>query len=159
MPKFMVRWMIRRDMADVLEIERNAFESPWTGEEFLRNLRKRNCIGMSAEYVGCHADRVVGFMIYELHAKHLHVLNFAVAADVRRRGVGTQMVEKLISRLGTGQRRTRITLELRETNVTAQVFFRSLGFVSTGIIHDYYEDTAEDAYLMEFRQNVLSTLY
>ena len=32
-----------------------------------------------------HAERVVGFMIYELHKTRLHILNFAVASDVRRR--------------------------------------------------------------------------
>ena len=98
--------------AEVLEIERRRFEFPWFEEEFIRCLRQRNCIGMVAE----HAERVVGFMIYELHKTRLHILNFAVAADVRRRGVGRQMIEKLIGKLSS-QRRTRITLEVRETNL------------------------------------------
>ena len=75
-----IRWMIRRDMPEVLDIERAAFEFPWFEEEFIRCLRQRNCIGMVAE----HAERVVGFMIYELHKTRLHILNFAVAADLRR---------------------------------------------------------------------------
>ena len=58
-----IRWMIRRDMPDVLEIERQDFEFPWIDEDFIRCLRQRNCIGMVAE----HEDHVVGFMIYELH--------------------------------------------------------------------------------------------
>src|SRR4051812_2604533 len=45
-----IRWMIRRDMAEVLEIERSAFEFPWFEEEFIRCLRQRNCIGMVAEH-------------------------------------------------------------------------------------------------------------
>ena len=45
-----IRWMIRRDMAEVLEIERAAFEFPWFEEEFIRCLRQRNCIGMVAEH-------------------------------------------------------------------------------------------------------------
>ena len=77
-----IRWMIRRDMPEVLEIERASFEFPWFEEDFIRCLRQRNCIGMVAE----HAERVVGFMIYELHKTRLHILNFAVAPDVRRRG-------------------------------------------------------------------------
>ena len=75
-----IRWMIRRDMAEVLEIEQDGFEFPWIEEDFLRCLRQRNCIGMVAE----HGERVVGFMIYELHKTRLHILNFAVASDVRR---------------------------------------------------------------------------
>ena len=46
-----IRWMIRRDMAEVLEIERGAFEFPWFEEEFIRCLRQRNCIGVAAPNV------------------------------------------------------------------------------------------------------------
>jgi ribosomal-protein-alanine N-acetyltransferase len=140
-----IRWMIRRDMPEVLQIERSAFEFPWFEEEFIRCLRQRNCIGMVAE----HAERVVGFMIYELHKSRLHILNFAVAADVRRRNVGRQMIDKLISKLSS-QRRTRISLEVRETNLAAQMFFRSSGFRATNVLHDFYDDSAEDAYLMQY---------
>jgi ribosomal-protein-alanine N-acetyltransferase len=140
-----IRWMIRRDMPEVLDIERLAFEFPWFEEEFIRCLRQRNCIGMVAE----HAERVVGFMIYELHKTRLHILNFAVAADLRRRGIGRQMIEKLIGKLSS-QRRTRITLEVRETNVAAQLFFREAGFRATSVLHDFYDDSPEDAYLMQY---------
>jgi [ribosomal protein S18]-alanine N-acetyltransferase len=140
-----IRWMIRRDMPDVLEIERHSFEFPWFEDDFIRCLRQRNCIGMVAE----HAERVVGFMIYELHKTRLHVLNFAVAADVRRRGVGRQMIDKLVGKLSS-QRRTRISLEVRETNLPAQVFFRQAGFRATTVLREFYDDSPEDAYLMQF---------
>ena len=118
-----IRWMIRRDMMEVLEIENQSFEFPWSEDDFIRCLRQRNCIGMVAE----HDERVAGFMIYELHRNRLHILNFAVAAEFRRKGVGQQMVEKLIGKLSS-QRRSRIMLEVRETNLAAQLFFRDLGF-------------------------------
>ena len=54
-------------------------------------------------------------------------LNFAVHEDFRRRGVGGQMIGKLIGKL-SHQRRSRIMLEVRETNLPAQLFFRTLGF-------------------------------
>ncbi|MBI3465076.1 MAG: ribosomal protein S18-alanine N-acetyltransferase [Planctomycetes bacterium] len=141
-----IRWMIRRDMPEVLDIESEGFEFPWLEEDFIRCLRQRNCIGMVAE----HEDRVVGFMIYELHKTRLHVLNFAVNSAYRRRGIGQQMVAKLISKLSL-ERRTRIMLEVRETNLAAQLFFRSLGFRAVSVLRDYYDDTPEDAYLMQYR--------
>ena len=66
--RIQLRWMIRRDMPEVLSIEQEAFEFPWLDEDFTRCLRQRNCIGMVAE-VG---DSVVAFMIYELHRTRLH---------------------------------------------------------------------------------------
>jgi ribosomal-protein-alanine N-acetyltransferase len=138
--------MIRRDMAEVLEIEQHSFEFPWSEDDFIRCLRQRNCIGMVAE----HGDRVVGFMIYELHKNRLHILNFAVHPDFARQGVGQQMVRKLVSKLSP-QRRNRIMLEVRETNLAAQLFFKKLGFRAISLLREFYEDSPEDAYLMQFR--------
>ena len=141
-----IRWMIRRDMPEVLQTERENFEFPWVDEDFIRCLRKRNCIGMVAE----HEGRVVGFMIYELHRTRIHVLNFAVSKLCHRLGVGSQMIAKLIAKLSV-QRRSRIVLEVRETNLDAQLFFRENGFRAISVLHSFYDDTPEDAYLMQYR--------
>jgi len=140
-----IRWMIRRDMPEVLHIEQESFEFPWSEEDFLRCLQQRNCIGMVAE----HQEHVVGFMIYELQKTQLHVLNFAVQKPYRRRSVGSQMMTKLVSKLSS-QRRSQILLEVRETNLSAQLFFREQGFRATTVLRAYYEDSPEDAYLMKY---------
>lgn len=150
--KVNIRWMIRRDMAEVLDIERHSFEFPWFEEDFIRCLRQRNCIGMVAE----HGERVVGFMVYELHKRRIHVLNFAVHEDRRRRGVGRQMIEKLLGKLGVHGLidRVAITLEIRESNLSAQLFFASHGFRATEVLRGWYEDSDEDAYLFRYRIQV-----
>ncbi len=137
--------MIRRDMPEVLNIEAQSFEFPWSEDDFIRCLRQRNCIGMVAE---CD-EQVVGFMIYELNRNLLHVLNFAVRSDFRRRGLGSQMLDKLVGKLSQ-QRRNRITLEVRESNLAAQLFFRRAGFRAVSVLRDYYEDTTESAYVMSY---------
>src|SRR5437899_4580184 len=141
-----IRWMIRRDMPEVLQTEQASFEFAWTEEDFLRCLRQRNCIGMVAE----QGEKVVGFMIYELHKNKLHILNFAVHPSYRRIGVGRHMVAKLVSKLSS-HRRTRITLEVRETNLAAQLFFRSQSFRAVRVLRAFYEDSGEDAFLMQYR--------
>jgi ribosomal-protein-alanine N-acetyltransferase len=140
-----IRWMIRRDMPEVLQAEQESFEYSWTEEDFLRCLRQRNCIGMVAE----QGEKVVGFMIYELHKTKLHILNFAVSPSCRRSGVGGQMVSKLISKLSS-HRRTRITLAVRERNLAAQLFFRSQAFRAVRVLRGFYEDSGEDAFLMQY---------
>src|SRR5437868_9070299 len=135
-----IRWMIRRDMPEVLQTEQESFEYSWTEEDFLRCLRQRNCIGMVAE----QGEKVVGFMIYELHKAKLHILNFAVHPAYRRSGVGAQMVAKLVSKL-SNHRRTRITLEVRTTNRGAQLFFRAQTFRAVRVLRGFDEDSGEDA--------------
>ncbi len=144
-----IRWMIRRDMPEVLQIEESSFEFPWTESDFVRCLRQRNCIGMVAEL----DDQIAGFMIYELEKSRLRLLNFAVAGIWRRQGIGAEMVRKLVGKLSS-QRRTRITLEVRETNLAAQLFFKNNGFRAVSVVRDFYEDTTEDAYVMQYRYRV-----
>jgi [ribosomal protein S18]-alanine N-acetyltransferase len=145
-----IRWQIRRDMECVLEIEQLSFGPfAWTEEEFIRQLRNRNTIGMVAE----RDDQVVGYMIYELHRNRLHLLNFAVHPNWRRDGVGKAMIDKLKYKL-TPDRRNRIMLEVRETNLNAQMFFRAMGFKAISVLRDFFEDVQEDAYLFQYRHVV-----
>src|SRR5579871_931996 len=117
-----IRWMIRRDMPQVMRTERASFEYSWTEDDFLRCLRQRNCIGMVAE----EDDVIAGFMIYELHKTRLNVLNFAVHPAVRRMGIGSLLIAKLVYKL-ISHRRQKITLAVRECNLAAQMFFRAHG--------------------------------
>ncbi len=141
-----VRWMIGRDMAEVLAIENDTFEFPWSAEDFIRCLKQRNCVGMTSEY----NDRVVGYMIYELCKSSLNLLSFAVDPHLLRKHVGEQMVDKLKSKL-TRNGVNRIFLEVRETNLSAQQFFKSMNFRAVSVLRDFYEHTDEDAYIMEHR--------
>ena len=145
-PTAMIRWMIRRDMEEVLAIEQQSYPNPWSEEEFIRVLRRRNSIGMVFD----DEDQVRGFVIYELHATRLQVLNFAVAAAFRRRGIGGAMVRKLVNKL-TVNRRSRILVEVRESNLDAQLFFRAQGFRAARVLSDLYDDSDEDAYLFQYR--------
>jgi len=141
-----IRWMIRRDMPDVMAIELASFDFAWSEDDFLRCLRQRNCIGMVAE----RGDSILGFMIYELHRTRLHVLNFAVHPTVRRTGVGGLMVAKLVYKL-CSHRRQKLTLAVREGNIPAQLFFRAHRFKAAKVLRGYYEDSGEDAYQMEYK--------
>lgn len=141
-----IRWMIRRDMAEVLAIEEACFDwYAWREDDFVRALRQRNVIAMVAD----KEERVVGFMVYELHKNRLHVLDFAVHPGCQRLGVGRQMIDKLKWKL-TEQRRRSITLHVRETNLPAQLFFRAMGFRADSVVRDLYNDCDEDAYLFQY---------
>lgn len=144
-----VRWMINRDMPEVLYIEEQSFEHKMGKDDFLRCLNQSNCIGTVAEL----DDKVVGFIIYEFHNTNLHILDFVVHPDYRRKGVGRQMVEKLISKL-SNECRTNITLVIRERNLKAQLFFKNQGFLAVYILPCFYENNGEDGFLMQYQLNL-----
>jgi len=141
-----VRWLIRRDMKEVLEIENYSFDDPWSEEDFIKSLRQRNCIGMVAEF----NERVIGYMIYELHKTKLHILNFGVDFYYRRNGVGTTMVNKLKSKLSY-KTRTTLDLFIQEENLYGQLFFRKNGFIADHIDYDIFYNNP--AYHMKYTLN------
>ena len=148
-----IRFMIRYDMPEVLNIESESFQFPWQKEDFVRCYYQRNYLLMVAE----HEKRIAGFMVYELSKTRYRILNFAVSPGMRRHRVGSQMVAKLVTKLSL-QRRTRIVLEVRETNLVAQLFFQACGFRAVSVLRNYYEDTPEDAYLMQYRYNPIPAI-
>lgn len=68
-----VRWMVARDLPQVLAIEKLTAHEPWDQDEFYRRLRKRNCIGMVAE----RGDEIGGFFVYSLARDCMRLLRWA----------------------------------------------------------------------------------
>lgn len=141
-----IRWLIRRDMPEVMEIENRCCQFPWTEEDFLTCFRERNTIRTVYE---SSQGLIHGFMIYELHKSILKILNFAVAPEVQGTGVGCAMVERLIDKLSQQKRRL-IECEIRESNLKAQKFFSGRGFKAVQVLRRHYEETTEDAYLFRY---------
>ncbi|MDA9858732.1 GNAT family N-acetyltransferase [Rubripirellula sp.] len=142
-----VRWMIRRDMPEVLQMEQAA-GGAWNEDDFIAKLRQRNSIGMVVEIPtgGRDPEPAVGFMVYTLHLKHLYLDRLVVDAKVRRRGLGRQMVGKLVGKLSADRRR-QIDVDVPESDVATQQFFRSVGFEAIGLgdgkismVHRVFDD-------------------
>lgn len=145
-PGEQIRWLIRRDMDEVMAIENGCFAIPWSEEDFLCALRQRNCIGTVFE----DRHRILGFMIYELHKSRLHLANIAVMPEMHRKKIGAKMIQRLVDKLSQ-QRRRCITAHVREGNLAAQLFFQQCRFRCVETIKNAYDDSIEDAYVMRYR--------
>jgi hypothetical protein len=87
-----VRWLIRTDMPEMMELEESTQLLPAKEEWFLGMLRKRNCIGM------CSEDReakISGFMIYELHEWWLEILVFVARDDQAAHSLRAKLYAKI----------------------------------------------------------------
>lgn len=147
----LIRWMVARDMSQVMEIERASFDHPWTASDFHDFLGRRHKIGMVAK-VG---NRIAGFGTYELNSDHIRLTSIAVDPLIRRQGVGESMISHLKRKLST-RSRTSIIAETRETNIAAQLFLRDQGFFAERILRKFYQTSEghEDAYQMIYRHFV-----
>lgn len=143
--KVHVRWMIRRDMTSVIDIDGRANAAPWTENDFLGHLRKRNVIGMVAE----RGDRILGYVVYRLHRDSVEILRLSVDPEFIGKGIGAQVVGKLKGKLSEN-RRTTIHVEMRETNTGGLLFLRNQGFRAVGMTRGWYDDTGEDMIQMQY---------
>lgn len=138
-----IRWMIRRDLPRVVEIETDVFDADrWDEKEILACLKQRNCIAKVIEV----NEQVEGYLFYELEKMAVNIVNIAVHPDWRRRGLGTMLLEALKSSAGY---RKPIVVLLRESSLGVQLFLRSNGFRAVRIYRGIYDDVGEDGY--EFR--------
>jgi len=145
-----IRWMIRRDMPEVVRIEKRSSGFPWWEEDFICYLRQRNCIGMVAEY----ENQILGFMVYQLYRTRIDISKLAVHPMWRHLGVGSQMISRLLDKLSL-QRRSQITINVRETNLAAQWFLYENGFRAISVLRNFYEDSLEDAYFMRLNMGTI----
>jgi len=76
-----------------------------------------------------------------------------VHPEFQRDGVGRSLINKLKSKLSY-ERRNRITLKVRESNLDAQLFFRAMGFQAVEVLRNHYQECSEDAYLMRYQHRV-----
>lgn len=145
--KINIRWLLKRDIESLVNMEAETFEYPWTYEEYVFKLRSRNTIGMVAEF----KEKIVGTIIYQIHKRRIIIDNIFVDKWCVRNGIGTKLINYLKNKL-SDDRRNAISITVREKNLDTQLFLKSCGFVCAAILYDSYDNTDEDAYLFEYHK-------
>lgn len=131
-PRNHVRWMIRRDMFDIMGIEAQ-LAHPWTDEQFLEQLRQRNVIGSVVE----RGERIIGYFIYKLEKTSLQIVRCAVDPQFRRQGVFSCMIGKLKSKLST-HRRNSIEFDVDQYSLDLQLALKANEFQAISTSPDIY---------------------
>jgi ribosomal-protein-alanine N-acetyltransferase len=98
------------------------------------------------------ASGVLAFLVAHRIDTEWELENIAVAAAVRRRGVGARLLSEFIAH-ARAERGSEIFLEVRESNQSARAFYRKAGFEETGLRKGYYSSPAENAIVCRLRLN------
>ena len=144
---FVLRNANAYDLDAILKVERETFEYPWARKEFEYCFNEKNCRGILIERNG----ELVGYLFYEKRQRCYALLNCAIVASQRRRGLGTRLARVLTKLLDA--RRSEITCFARESNESAFLFLRSLGFREIWRANRFYRATNENAYKMTFQND------
>jgi [ribosomal protein S18]-alanine N-acetyltransferase len=139
-----LRRLDQADLDTVEAIERASYPTPWSRSMFAAELRKPSALALGA-YLD--SGELVAYAFVSRYVDAWHVMNVAVAPQHRRRGIATELLERLFE-VTAGDQRRGYTLEVRVSNADAIRLYERLGFQSRGIRRGYYTDNREDALIM-----------
>ncbi len=134
------------DLPYVIAIERRAFSTPWSPAMFVLEFSKPSTIALGALVPERRRARdLTGYVVCSRYADVWHVMNVAVDPPLRRRGIGSALLEAMIEQAGAEEP---FTLEVRPSNTSAITLYERFGFRAAGTRPRYYHDTGEDALIM-----------
>lgn len=139
-----IRQMLEKDIEDIVEIEKEAFTTPWSKKAFTSEINENNL----AYYLVAEVDgKAVAYGGIWLVLNEGHITNIAVKKEYKGKGIGNKIIEGLICHcIKSGI--DNMTLEVRKSNQVAINLYEKYGFLDYGVRPKYYADDGEDAIIM-----------
>jgi ribosomal-protein-alanine N-acetyltransferase len=128
--------MLSTDLKAIVNIEKLAYEFPWTERIF------RDCIrfGYQCWIMGEICDYIQGYGIMLLASKEAHIVNICVHPELQGCGLSRQILGHLITIAEMMEAQTAF-LEVRISNERAIKLYLSTGFCEIGLRRGYYPAT------------------
>lgn len=138
------RPMTSQDLEQVMRVEHEVYEFPWTERIFSDCMR----VGYHC-WIAMLQQVVVGHAVISVVADESHMLNLSIAKAYQRKGFGRQFVDFLLAEARSRNAQTML-LEVRPSNQIAINCYNHAGFNEIGSRKDYYPATGgrEDALLL-----------
>ena len=131
------------DLDAVLAIEQASYPVPWRREHFQHEIDTPHSFPLVAE----HNGSVVGYVCLMSLFEEAQILNIAIAAEHRGRGIARLLMSHSET-IARDKGAELLVLEVRSSNIAALTLYEQSGFVRTGLRKKYYEGK-DDAVLME----------
>lgn len=138
-----IRLMTNKDTAQIAELERLCFSSPWSQNSVASELSNP----LSLWLVAANGDEIAGYVGSQSVMGEADMMNIAVKPSFRRTGLAERLVMELIDRLKSNGVHS-LTLEVRASNMPAIGLYEKLGFVLVGRRPGYYRNPREDALIL-----------
>jgi [ribosomal protein S18]-alanine N-acetyltransferase len=133
------------DFDAVAALEAASFTNPWTREMLEREMRHSDVARLYV--LRGEGLPVAAFCTCWVVHEELHINTIAVHPELRRRGLGSRLMEHLLDEMGR-QGVSRAYLEVRRSNLPALALYERLGFSITGVRQKYYSHPEEDALML-----------
>lgn len=138
-----IELMKLEDLDEVIRIENESFNQPWSKVSFAYELKSRTSHPLVVKMDG----KVVGYSVAWFVADEVHFGNIASNKKYRRMGLAHRLLARTIQ-VAKEKRCTKITLEVRVSNSYAISLYKKFGFKEVAIRKGYYRPEGEDAIIM-----------
>lgn len=135
--------LMPRHIPQIARIEQLCFPDPWS--EAL--LESELDAPLARYFVYEEEGRVLGYIGTRMIFDACEIANVAVDPAHRRKGIALTLYRALEEECRR-RKIIQLDLEVRESNLGAQEFYRFCGFANVGKRRNYYESPREDAILM-----------
>ena len=132
-------------LEQVLEVEAQAYEFPWTRGNFTDSLAS----GYAVQLL-CAGEHLLGYYVAMRGVEETHLLNLTVAPAFQRQGWARLLLDALVL-WSRAQAAHWLWLEVRASNAPARALYQSYGFREVGTRPRYYpaaDGGREDAIVM-----------
>ena len=140
---YKVSLMDHSDLKEAYEIEKHINPSPWSKENFFSSYE------VGHKSLVCRIDNViVGFIIFSVIKKEIHLLNIAVHTEHQKKGIGSLLMETMLKQASV-MGVLKVYLEVRSKNEKAILFYKKYNFIKDAVRVNYYTgENSDDAVLM-----------
>ncbi len=142
--ELVLRRLRPEDVEQVVEIEREAFTTPWQADTFASLLDRE---GVELVVLAEPDGTVVGYAVLWCILDQGELANIAIVPAGRSEGLGGRLLEHVM-KLARGRGVDRVYLEVRASNRAAAALYARSGFVEVGRRKGYYDRPKEDALVM-----------
>lgn len=138
-----IRKMKKEDAGELAVLDKKCFSVPWSKKSFEEEAENE----LAHYFVMTDEDDIIGYIgIWNIVGEG-HITNIAVHPRYRGKGLSKRLMNAVFcfseeNTLGS------LTLEVRESNITAQNLYSKYGFKKIGRRRRYYSDNKEDAVIM-----------
>ncbi|MFA6308812.1 MAG: ribosomal protein S18-alanine N-acetyltransferase [Clostridia bacterium] len=139
-----IELMNNNHIEGVMVVENISFTVPWSMDAFFQEVNQNE---FAIYFVAIVEGKVVGYAGVWVICDEGHITNIAVHPDFRRKGIGSLLMEKLIT-YAKAHDVAVMTLDVRAGNDAAKNMYAKFGFKKGGLRKEYYSDNLEDAEIM-----------
>ncbi|MBO7218166.1 MAG: ribosomal protein S18-alanine N-acetyltransferase [Clostridia bacterium] len=142
----MIREYQKGDETAIAALEAECFSDPWSADAVIKSA------GSGIRFfVFFEEGKILGYVGLQITLDEGYITNIAVTEKFRDRGIGKALLSHL-DKLSEELSLSFISLEVRESNLSAIALYEKMGYSSDGIRPNFYENPRENAIIMTKRR-------